>query len=495
MSKKLIVALSAVLLFVAAACQKAEEKIGGYEFNTPELKASAPEVNIFSIRDGEALKVSWAAAEEKGVVYHLNYSLEGAGEDGIKSLNCYGNKGVSYSYKELDALRAELGVAEGTGFKLTLQVKAKSAFEDLPKISEPLVVNIKYDINPLELYGIGTAFKWGDNKAEAEKMTTEDHVVFTWEGWLEAGKDKTFKFLTNEAMDTESDIPCYVKDPDDRWGDGDMLFIVSSSQKEALFTVEKSGIYRLTVDTGRLNIKTKYLGDGKPHFYGCGDVFKWGWEYSAAEEFTTTDQKIWTWTGDLNKEEFIILSSNRDYYDGYVWDKSADGNYPTGEETVWSMKKSDRAAYGPSFVISQNGNYTLTINYETMKLTIKCNQVFKEKLHFYGFGDAFSWGWNTTKMEEFTTSDDKTWTWTGDLKQEDFVILASRTDEGGYVWDKSADGNAAPVGPETVWTMKAMNDVFDRNAYSFTISKAGNYTLTINGETLKLTIKCNDPWE
>lgn len=47
MSKKLIVALSAVLLFVAAACQKAEEKIGGYEFNTPELKASAPEVNIF----------------------------------------------------------------------------------------------------------------------------------------------------------------------------------------------------------------------------------------------------------------------------------------------------------------------------------------------------------------------------------------------------------------------------------------------------------------
>ncbi len=74
-------------------------------------------------------------------------------------------------------------------------------------------------------------------------------------------------------------------------------------------------------------------------------------------------------------------------------------------------------------------------------------------------------------------------------------ILASRTDEGGYVWDKSADGNAAPVGPETVWTMKAMNDVFDRNAYSFTISKAGNYTLTINGETLKLTIKCNDPWE
>ena len=180
-------------------------------------------------------------------------------------------------------------------------------------------------------------------------------------------------------MDTESDIPCYVKDPDDKWGDGDMLFIVSSSQKEALFTVEKSGIYRLTVDTGRLNIRTKYLGDGKPHFYGCGDVFKWGWEYSAAEEFTTTDQKIWTWTGDL--------------------------------------------------------------------------------------------------------------------KQEDFVILASRTGEGGYVWDKSADGNAAPAGQETVWTMKAMDDVFDRNAYSFTISKAGNYTLTINGETLKLTIKCNDPWE
>lgn len=86
MSKKLIVTLSAVLLFVAAACQKAEENIGGYEFNTPELKASAPEVNILSIRDGEALKVSWAAAEEKGVVYHLNYSLEGAGEDGIKSL-------------------------------------------------------------------------------------------------------------------------------------------------------------------------------------------------------------------------------------------------------------------------------------------------------------------------------------------------------------------------------------------------------------------------
>lgn len=368
MSKKLIVALSAVLLFVAAACQKAEENIGGYEFNTPELKASAPEVNILSIRDGEALKVSWAAAEEKGVVYHLNYSLEGAGEDGIKSLNCYGNKGVSYSYKELDALRAELGVAEGTDFKLTFQVKAKSAFEDLPKISEPLVVNIKYDIKPLELYGIGTAFKWGDNKAEAEKMTTEDHVVFTWEGWLEAGKDKAFKFLTNEAMDTESDIPCYVKDPDDRWGDGDMLFIVSSSQKEALFTVEKSGIYRLTVDTGRLNIKTKYLGDGKPHLYGYGETFP-----NEREEFQTTDEKTWTWTGNLRKGEFFFLTSETDWNTGYSWNEEADGKAPTGQETVWTMFASEGVWDSPYFTISRDANYTLTVNLETLKLTIKSN--------------------------------------------------------------------------------------------------------------------------
>ena len=71
--------------------------------------------------------------------------------------------------------------------------------------------------------------------------------------------------------------------------------------------------------------------------------------------------------------------------------------------------------------------------------------------------------------------------------------MASRTDEGGYVWDKSADSNAAPAGPETVWTMKDTDNVL--YGPGFTISKAGNYTLTINGETLKLTIKCNDPWE
>ena len=48
-------------------------------------------------------------------------------------------------------------------------------------------------------------------------------------------------------------------------------------------------------------------------------------------------------------------------------------------------------------------------------------------------------------------------------------------------------------GPETVWTMKDTDNVL--YGPGFTISKAGNYTLTINGETLKLTIKCNDPWE
>lgn len=368
MSKKLIVALSAVLLFVAAACQKAEEKIGGYEFNTPELKASAPEVNIFSIRDGEALKVSWAAAEEKGVVYHLNYSLEGAGEDGIKSLNCYGSKGVSYSYKELDALRAELGVAEGTDFKLTFQVKAKSAFEDLPKISEPLVVNIKYDIKPLELYGIGTAFKWGDNKAEAEKMTTEDHVVFTWEGWLEAGKDKTFKFLTNEAMDTESGLPCYTKYPD-KWYDDRLTFRVSESEKEELFTVnKKSGIYRLTVDVQSMKIKMKYLGDGKPHLYGYGGNFP-----NEREEFQTTDEKIWTWTGNLRKGEFFFLTSETDWDKGYSWNEEADGKAPTGPETVWTMVASESVWDSPCFTISRDANYTLTVNLETLKLTIKCN--------------------------------------------------------------------------------------------------------------------------
>lgn len=157
MNRKAMILLSAALMTVAVSCEETgkqeEEKL-----KAPELKANVKEVEIVALNDEKALELTWTAAAESGVSYMLQYGLEGSKE--TKAVSCGTEMSKGFTVNELDAIRADLGVAEETNFKLSFLVEAKSSTVVLPVQSELVTVNVVYNIpvpEPLELYGIGDA--------------------------------------------------------------------------------------------------------------------------------------------------------------------------------------------------------------------------------------------------------------------------------------------------------------------------------------------------
>lgn len=158
MNRKAMILLSAALMTVAVSCEETEKQ-EEEKLNAPELKANVAEVEIVALNDEKALELTWTAAAESGVSYMLQYGLEGSKE--TKAVSCGTEMSKGFTVNELDAIRADLGVAEETNFKLSFLVEAKSSTVVLPVQSELVTVNVVYNIpvpEPLDLYGIGDAF-------------------------------------------------------------------------------------------------------------------------------------------------------------------------------------------------------------------------------------------------------------------------------------------------------------------------------------------------
>lgn len=441
MKTRPIILLSAAALFAAVSCQKAENPEQGGEneekLTAPVLTADVEKIEISEIGDGNALTLSWTAAAETGVNYTLQYGLTDGGS--TKAVKCGQELSKKFSVSDIDAIREELGVAEQTAFSLSVLVEAKSSAVALPVSSNAVSVDVSYNIpepEPLELYGIGDAFSWAWDRSAAEKMSTEDHVHFTWEGWLESGNGKMFKFLTNESISNESWYPNYGRNgasEDNYWA---LAEFRSADDGDTQFKVDKSGNYLLSVDVENMVMTAEFKGDGKQHFYGIGETFAWAWKLGDAEEFSSDDQKVWTWTGDVVKGGFKIMLSNTDWSKGYNWDKTADGGEePSGDETTWTAFLRDENVSKDNddyFKFSKDGNYTVTFDLAALKVTVKYNgkrsdwkpdtNYDMDGMYLYG-----AWGWSISDAKAMSTTDNDTYTYEGNIKKDDLFNIMCKS--------------------------------------------------------------------
>lgn len=488
MNRKTMILLSAALMTVAVSCEETEKQ-EEEKLNAPELKANVAEVEIVALNDEKALELTWTAAAESGVSYMLQYGLEGSKE--TKAVSCGTEMSKEFTINELDAIRADLGVAEETNFKLSFLVEAKSSTVVLPVQSELVTVNVVYNIpvpEPLDLYGIGDAFTWAWDRSKAEKMTTEDHIHFTWEGVIEAGEGKMFKFLTNESISNESWLPSYGRyaENENYWA---LALRTAESDGDAQFKVDKTGNYVLTVNIENMVMSAEFKGDGKQHFYGIGEPFAWAWTLSDAEEFSLVDQKTWTWTGDVNKGGFKIMLSNTDWSKGYNWNKAADGDKPIGDVTEWTAFLRDETVSKDNddyFEFPKEGNYTVTFDLEALKVTIKYNgkrtdwkpatNYDMDGLYMYG-----PWGWGQTDDKPMTTKDNDTYTFEGNLKKGDTFKLRCKN---GQWWP------AFLPDPSDSSKMEYHKDG-DNGDNQWSIDEDGHYTVTAVVSTLSISIVRN----
>lgn len=491
MNRKTMILLSAALMTVAVSCEEKEGKQEEEKLNVPELHADVEEVEIVALSDEKALELTWTAAAESGVNYMLQYGLEGSKE--TKAVSCGTEMSKTFTVKDLDAIRAELGVSEETDFKLSFLVEAKFSAVVLPVQSELLTVNVKYNIpvpEPLELYGIGDAFSWAWDRGSAEKMTTEDHIHFTWEGVIEAGEGKMFKFLTNESISNESWLPSYGRNAESEnyWA---LALRTAESDGDTQFKVDKTGNYVLTVDIENMVMSAEFKGDGKQHFYGIGEPFAWAWTLSDAEEFSSVDQKTWTWTGDVKAGGFKIMLSRTDWSKGYNWNKAADNDTaPEGDVTEWTAFLRDENVSKDNddyFKFPKEGNYTVTFVPESLKVTIKYNgkrSDWKPDTNYdmdgmYLYGPT--WGWGLADVQAMTTTDNDTYIYKGNIKKGDGFKIMCKKDK----WWPAFVPNAADASKMAYHKSKDEGDAY------WGIAEDGYYTVTAVLSTLEISIVRN----
>ena len=234
----------------------------------------------------------------------------------------------------------------------------------------------------------------------------------------------------------------------------------------------------------------EFKGDGKQHFYGIGETFAWAWKLSDAEEFSSSDQKTWTWTGDVNKGGFKIMLSNTDWSKGYNWNKAADDNTaPTGDVTEWTAFLRDETVSKDNddyFKFPKDGNYTVTFDLEALKVTIKYNgkrtdwkpdtNYDMDGLYMYG-----PWGWGKTDDKPMTTKDNDTYTFEGNLKKGDTFKLRCKNGQWwpGFIPDPSDSSK-----------MEYHKDGGNGDG-NWTIDEDGHYTVTAVVSTLSISIVRN----
>lgn len=418
--KTIAAAIAALSVFVA--CEKTEEP--GTTAPNPENSLTAPvitpsatEITITGVSEDVALKFSWTeASKDLPVSYTLICSKPDS--DVERSFKCGTSLEKSFTAKEIDALKTDCQF-DGDEFSLNFHVQAESSRVLLPVVSETVTVKFTYDIPvvyDLNLYPIGDCFEWGWDKTKAQKMETADNLHFTWTGVLKTGEGFAFKFLTEEAIKTNSWYPSYNRDADasEYWT---LVERKAESDPDKQFSIEKGGECTITVDLEKMTLNLAYKEAEKIHIYGIGDAFDWGWKMADAEEFISSDNETFTWTGNTKSGSFKFLTSKEKWYPTYNRDKSASDEWT-------AFRRDNDGQPDDQFSLSSEGNWTISLNVVTLKVTAIRNgnrtDVAPTPQHdmdgLWLYGDVIpGFNWKLASMLKLTTTDNIVYTYEGEL--------------------------------------------------------------------------------
>lgn len=448
--------LSAALLAALGAgscCKDAEEVDEQVVLEAPELTATPEEVVITGSEIAPVLDLEWtSAAENQAVTYTLIYGL--SGETKTLAMKCGSDLTKRFTRQEIDDIRTELGVLAET-FSLDFRVEANCSAVAGAVSSESVSVGIVYDIPevviPLELYPIGDSFSWGWKRDQAEKMSTTDHVTFTWTGDMLAG---AFKFLTHESIANESWLPSYNRDEgaEEYWT---LQLRSEESAPDTQFKVEEKGNYTIT-----LNVETLTIGlvrNDEPEVATEEQLYVYGLSGSDRIPMTSEDKTLWSWTGDANAGKFKFFCVDTGWFPSYNYDRTENG-------VIYAYKREQGNTRDDLFEITEAGNYTFTIDVNTLVVTITCNDdpnepevTTEEQLYIYGLSG--------TDRLPMTSGDKTLWSWTGNTEAFPFKFFPSESGwYPAYCYDRTED--------DVIYAYK--RETSDQPDTSFNLEEAGN---------------------
>ena len=353
------------------------------------------------------------------------------------------------------------------------------------------------DFENIYIIGDGTFYEpWNtkimvENPAGSEwtsAFTKGENGIYTWTGVLAPG---TFKFPWN------ADI---IQNFFGVEGDKLIYYPEQISGYDPKLTIGTPGKYEITINVNKLtfDIRTVEEYPVPENLYLFGNGTGAQWYIDRGEKMVKRpDLKfegnadgdgifyIVTRLGSVEGEEgfkFLNTHSGSDFNSGY--------QFAWGLSKIWkngSDRKYNR--------VKENGMYSIKVdtkywNYEVLKMT------GENPAEIYIYGDATGYGWDLGKTaadetQKLTSTDGVIYSWTGKLLKGEFKFAfggmylspegapALSFDNGFLVTGNDADG----------WKVTVRTDGVDDTKY--TVSEEGNYTVTINTDTMDLTVQKN----
>ena len=143
--------------------------------------------------------------------------------------------------------------------------------------------------------------------------------------------------------------------------------------------------------------------------YIIGDAAPNGWNLGQATPMVIdmTNFSVFSWTGNMNKGEFKLLTTNEDWIPCYV----SDENDPT------KMHLREKEEDYPDFkwIITSGGIYTIDVNVKQLKMTIIPPEEPEKYSHIYMIGDVTPGGWSWDYITEMDHPERNIFEWKGHL--------------------------------------------------------------------------------
>ena len=349
-----------ILSLGLTACSDSDK--GSLNLSTLNLEVSNDTVFLDSSNpDDVALTFKWDSGASKGNDYYLVYyfRLTTIGSDFNENstdpiiIEEEDDKIVSYSHQELsDLLIAKWGVKPGDNVALQSRLVAKVIGPKFqyPEISYINVVIYNYPENPLFIMGSATSAENDPTKAipVEEKEAGE---LYQWVGNLKPGG---FKFIKEHGVS----LPSLNK------GLEDNTFTIreSESDPDDLFTVDKEGLYSVTI--GMKNKKIVYGPMLYSNLYLVGSATSAEWTIKDAIELSPTpfipnelhatvvlkegELKFYS-AKDFNSMFFKPLKANASITEDldFVYEVN-------GEDRKWKVQKEEEGLYKISLNLNTN---------------------------------------------------------------------------------------------------------------------------------------------
>lgn len=253
------------------------------------------------------------------------------------------------------------------------------------------------------MYIIGDAIGTWDLNNAKQMTRSADGRTFSMKVYLDAGKE--FKFVNGKDWGTNF---CYCAEyPDYQFNSGinsgNLLFRKNtSSDPDYKFTVNEKGDYHITLDLNNMKIYVNKAAATYDKLYVVGNATQAGWDLTKAIPLERSANGF-EYSGNCEitgnrQNEFKFVTSNTD------WNQDHFVKGATDNDIVKFNRKDDNKWV---FTEEQSGNYKITVNLNTMRVTFT-----KLESKVYLCDGAFGGEWKnyTTEMNRKMADDVFTYT-------------------------------------------------------------------------------------